>query len=71
MNLREADEVAQKRLPVVYDGVEYTRITQTGYNYDKNGRRHGYVQLLDKCGNSVVNVDPAKVELNEGKSELI
>lgn len=65
MNLREADEAAQKLLTVVYEGVEYTRITQTGYNYDKNGRRHGYVQLLDKCGSSVVNVDPTKVELKE------
>jgi len=60
VNLREADEVALKRLPVVHDGIVYQRITQTGYNYDENGR-HGFVQLLDKNDNSVTYADPAKV----------
>lgn len=65
MNMREADEVAQKRLPVVYKGIEYLRIIQTGYNYDENGQRHGFVQLLDKCSHSVTYADPAGVKVME------
>jgi hypothetical protein len=65
MTLREADEVAQKRLPVVYKGIEYLRIIQTGYNYDENGRRHGFVQLLDKCNHSVMYADPSGVSVKE------
>lgn len=64
MNMREADEAAVKRLPVVHNGIEYQRITQTGYNYDENGR-HGFVQLLDKCDRSVTYADPAKVIVKE------
>lgn len=65
MNMREADEVAIKRLPVVHDGIEYQCITQTGYTYDENGKRHGFVQLLDKCDRSVTYADPAKVKVKE------
>lgn len=63
MTLREADAVAMKRLPVVYKDIEYRRIIQTGYNYDENGRRHGFVQLLDKCDHSVTYADPAGVSI--------
>ena len=65
MTLREADEVAMKRLPVVYKGIEYRRIIQTGYNYDENGLRHGFVQLLDKCNHSVTYADPCGVSVKE------
>ena len=47
MTLREADEAAQKRLPVIYQGIEYLRISETGYRYNDKGERHGFVQLLD------------------------
>ena len=63
MTLREADEAAQKRLPVLYNGTEFIRITQTGYHYDERGRRSGFVQLLDKCGHSVIDADPALCEI--------
>lgn len=63
MTLKEADEAAQKRLPVLYEGTEYIRITQTGYKYDENGKRSPFVQLLDKCLNSVTDADPALCEL--------
>lgn len=66
MTLREADEVAMKRLPVVYKGIEYRRIIQTGYNYDENGQRHGFVQLLDKCNHSVTYANPADLKVVEG-----
>ena len=63
MTLREADEAAQKRLMVLYNGTKFIRITQTGYHYDERGRRSGFVQLLDKCGNSVTDADPVLCEL--------
>lgn len=68
MTLREADEAAQKGLPIIHQApgqpaAKYKRITQTGYTYDKNGHRRGFVQLLDKCGHSVVYADPACCEL--------
>jgi hypothetical protein len=65
MTLREADVAALRMLPVVHDGIEYQRITQTGYTYDEQGNRHGFVQLLDKCDHSVVNADPARVYVKE------
>ena len=70
MTLREADEAAQKGLPIIYQapghpGVEYKRITQTGYTYDKNGHRRGFVQLLDKSGHSVVYAEPGCCKLKE------
>ena len=63
MTLKEADEAAQKRLPVIHKGIEYALITQTGYSYDKHGRRSGFVQLLDKSGRSVSYADPRSCEL--------
>jgi hypothetical protein len=70
MTLREADEAAQKGLPIIhqapgYTPIKYTRITQVGYRYDENGHRSGFVQLLDKCGHSVTNADPAHCELEK------
>jgi hypothetical protein len=65
MTLKEADEAAVKRLPVVHDGIEYLRIYQTGYRYDENGQRHGFVVLFDKCGHSVTETKPELVKLKE------
>lgn len=65
MTLKEADEAAQRRIPVIHQGIEYLRITQTGYNYDKDGKRHGFVQLLDKCEHSVSYADPERCQLKE------
>lgn len=65
MTLKEADEYAQKRLPVEFDGIEYRRITRTGYRYDENGRRIGFVELLDRGGGSVTFAEPDKVKLKE------
>ena len=64
MTLKEADEAAVKHLPVMYNGKEYQRITRTGYSYDESGR-HGFVELCDKCGNSVLTVKPEAVKLKE------
>ena len=59
MTLKEADEVAIDCLPVLYQGIEYLRITQIGYTFNAEGERSNFVQLLDSCKNSVVYADPA------------
>lgn len=69
MTLKEADKAAQKMLPVTYKGIEYERITQIGCEYDKKGRRSDFVQLLDKCGHSVVSVDPGFCKVKEEHHE--
>lgn len=69
MTLKEADEAAMLMRPVICDGIEYRRITYTGYTYDEYGRRSGIVQLLDRHANSVTWADPAKVELKGGEWE--
>ena len=65
MTLREADEAAMKRLPVIYDGIEYARISRTGYYYDETGQRHGFLELRAKCRNSVTQARPESVKLKE------
>lgn len=65
MTLKEADEAAVKRHPVISGGIEYLRIYQTGYRYDENGQRSGFVVLLDKCGHSVTETSPEAVKLKE------
>lgn len=65
MTLKEADAAAQKRIPVIHQGIEYERITQAGYEYDKNGQRSSFVQLLDKSGHSVSYADPSRCTLKE------
>lgn len=68
MTLKEADEAAQKCLPVIHQGIEYERIGQTGYDYGKDGKRSGFVQLIDKCGHSVTYADPGRCELKEAET---
>lgn len=63
MTMKEADEAACMCLPVIFNGIEYKRITQTGYTYDFRKGRIGFVQLLDKNQNSVVYADPALCEV--------
>lgn len=75
MTMREADAAAVARSPVVLmkpgcKPVEYARIVRTGYAYDEEGR-HGFVQLLDKCSNSVTDADPANVEVQEKERDVL
>ena len=65
MTMKEADEAAWKFLPVIYNGIEYKRITQTGYRYDERRGRIPFVQLLDRHTNSVVYTDPALCKVKE------
>ena len=63
MTSKEADAAAKAGLPVLYEGIEYKRITEVGCSYDGNGNRSPFVQLLDKCNRSVINVNPEKCTL--------
>ena len=70
MTLKEADEAAKKGLPIIHDDgvhgrMEYKRIVQTGYHYTEEGARIPFVQLLDKCRNSVTSADPAFCSVKE------
>lgn len=66
MTLKEADEAARLRLPVIHDGITYCRITETGYRYNGKGERTGFVQLLDKGEHSVTYAAPERCKLAEG-----
>lgn len=63
MTMKEADEAACKFLPIIYDGIEYKRITQTGYTYDSRKGRRPFVQLISKYANSIMYADPALCEV--------
>lgn len=65
MTMKEADEAAWKFLPVLCNGIEYKRITQTGYRYDERRGRIPFVQLLDKNRNSVIYADPANCTVKD------
>ena len=62
MTLKEADEAAVRGLPVIYNGIEYRCICETGYRYEA-GRRIGFVVLKDRRANSVNRADPKDIEL--------
>ncbi len=65
MTPREADEAAQRCLPVVHEGITYSRIVEAGYKYNEKGMRSPFVTLLDKCGHSVTQASTDRVSLAE------
>ena len=67
MTLKEATEAAERCAPVTHNGIEYDRITEAGYHYDANRKRLPFVQLLDRCGQSVIYAHPSLCELKEEK----
>ena len=68
MTMREADEAAQKGLPVEHGGILYQRIYEVGYRYDKNLTRTPFVALLDKNGGSITYADPKLCTIKETKT---
>lgn len=71
MTLKEADEAARMFLPVIYNGIEYKRITRVGYYYDTRKGKCEFIELIDKNGNSFTNADPkyCTTKLDEYKKE--
>ncbi|MGN0489309.1 MAG: hypothetical protein ACI4HO_08620 [Ruminococcus sp.] len=67
MTLDEAAKAAVQRLPVVCDGITYTRILRTGYRYDEQGHWFPFVDLVSACGHSLTSSDPKWVKLAQDK----
>lgn len=65
MKMREAGEAAMKGLPIIHQGIEYVRITEVGFKYDGKNGRVGFIKLLDKCGHSYTDADPALCTVKE------
>lgn len=57
MTLKEADDAAIRKVPIIHNGIRYTRITQIGYNYTALGR-FPFIQLEDRSGHMVIDVKP-------------
>ena len=63
MTLKEANEAAQKCQPIIHKRpgqptIEYRRIIRSGYYYDENGKRSGFVELLNSNCTGVTYADP-------------
>lgn len=69
MTMKEADEAAWMFLPVICNGIEYKRITQTGYRYDQRRGRVPFVQLLDNNQNSLIYADHAQCTVKDFDQE--
>lgn len=64
MTIKEANEAARQRLPVIFDGMEFERIIQVGIRYNENGKGRYFLQILDRTGNSTAYVEPSRCELS-------
>ena len=70
MTLKEADEVATKRLPVTHQGVIYKRITQVGYKYSEDGKKIPFVRLEDTRVHSYTDANPQQCDpISENKEK--
>lgn len=58
MTIKEANEAARQLLPVIFNEMEFERITQVGISYNDKGEPHYFLQILGKNHGSVVYVDP-------------
>lgn len=61
MSPKEAVEAARLRLPIIYDGMEFERITEVGVRYDEKGRSKPFIQLLARRG--VIYANPERCVL--------
>lgn len=66
MTIKEANEAAQRLLPVIFDGMEFERITQVGISYNDKGKPHYFIQILGKNHGSVVYVEPSRCTVKPG-----
>lgn len=67
MDSKQIDAAMRRRLPVVYDGIQYDRIAEYIMWYDQSGRRKLSVTLVRQ--NYSMRVPADKVELAEGVIE--
>lgn len=62
---KELIEAMRQKLPVMYNGAEYMRITKYILWFDDRGEKKLSAELLDKNGGSVVQVPADRVTLKE------
>lgn len=67
MTYEQAERAAAMRHPVMYRGIRYMRIEETGKSYPMRGGVVCYVVLKDRRCNSVVRTRPEEVELVGGE----
>lgn len=65
MTPKEASEAARKQLPVIYNGMEFTRILEVGIRYNEKGEGRYFLQILDRNGNSAAYVEPSRCEVKQ------
>lgn len=65
MDSAEIIEAQMKRLPVIYNGIEYLRISKYILWFDDKGERRLSVELLDKNGGCVVQAPADRISIKE------
>lgn len=68
MDLKTAIEASRRAVPVVYDGIEYERISARITRVSVSGEETYSLELADYCGSAVMIVPIGEVELAK-KSE--
>lgn len=63
MTIEEAKAAYYAEKPVLHDDIEYKRITALIYRKDEGKSPYLQLELLDKCGHSVMIASPEKVEV--------
>lgn len=66
MTNEEAKQALFDRVPVIWNGIEYTRVTAIIYRLDLDGKLIVSAELEDKCGHSVT---VARIKDIQGVSE--
>lgn len=67
MTNEEAKKAFMEQVPVVWQGIEYVKITAIIYRLDKYGKVMVLGEMLDRCLHSVVTADVKNIELKEQK----
>lgn len=65
MDSKQITEAMRRKLPVVFDGIAYQRITEYILWYDSTNARRTSVTLLDKNSNGIVRAPADRVALAE------
>ena len=63
MTTEEAKTAWSAESPVIFDNVEYERISALIYRKPKGKQPYLSLELYDKCGHSVIIAAPDKVKL--------
>lgn len=67
MTIEESKTAYFSEEPVIYDGIEYERISALIYKKPKGEKSYLALELYDKCKHCVVIALPEKVKLKGGE----